>query len=65
MSANPYRMSLRFQQANTVRRLQALKRELRKKTGKKITLSSIVEGIVEQFLDKENSPLGEKEDEIV
>lgn len=52
MTANYYRVSLRLKNAETARKLSILQRSLEKETGKKLSKSSLIEGILEQFLDK-------------
>lgn len=53
MSANYYRMSLRFQKEETKKNLRKLQREVHEKTGKSVPVSRLVETIVEQFFDKQ------------
>ncbi len=53
MTANYYRMSLRFKNEGTKKRLKTLRRELERETNKKVSESHLVETIVEQFLDKQ------------
>lgn len=52
MTANYYRVSVRLKNSETARKLSIFVNSIEKETGKKLSKSSVIEGILEQFLDK-------------
>lgn len=58
LPANYHRVWIRFSKPETKRRLQAFRLELAKEINKPISMSKLVENIIEQYLDK-NSPTSE------
>lgn len=51
MSLYLYRLCIRFQNLSLLPRLRAVQQEMNELSGKKVSMSQLVETIVEQYLD--------------
>ena len=61
MTANYHRMSVRFRDPETRRKLALFKKKLERETGKPVSESHLLELIAQQFLEKNLSLEEEKE----